>query len=351
MSTASLLTAELLPTPFETKLAYYSKEPVKVAVVGFGKMGILHASIINLLQEGAVKHIIDTSRFIRLGGSILLKGKVKFWRNLKDLLKQEEVDAVFVTTPTPSHFLIAKEVLETGIKGIFIEKPPTMNTYQTVELVDLAKHSIDMVGLTRRYSLTFRHAKELLASSVFKENIIEVKAYIRYGSAASHTRISSKISRGVLLDLGIYLLDLLHWYFGDLHVNKASCKHMYSSKIDDIFYAELTADDGFPIIIEADWTDPNFRFPEAKIEILGSNFTLEVSDDSLNLKYEGKNLEVYKPHYYANFPPVNLAYPEYVIEDMYFLTCLKSNCKPETSLTAAIKVMKMIDELYELAYL
>jgi predicted dehydrogenase len=338
---------KLLPTPLERDPAFYREETVKVAVVGFGKMGILHATIVNLLREDAVKHVVDTNRLIRLGGALLLK-KVEFWSKLKDLFNREEVDAVYVTTPTPSHYPVAKEILEAGAKGIFIEKPPTVDAHQASELADLAKHTVDMVGLTRRYSLTFRHAKELLTNLLAEHPVTEVRAYVKYGSAASPAGKLGKVGRGVLLDMGVYLIDLLHWYFGDLHAIKASYKSIHS-KADDIFRAELATDKSFPVHIEADWTDPSYRLPEAKIEVAGDGFTLEVSDDSLTLKREGETLELHKPHYYAGFPPVNLAYPEYVIEDMHFLTCLRRDCKPETSLAETVKVMQTIDELYEIA--
>jgi len=338
---------KLLPTPLERDPAFYRGETVKVAVVGFGKMGILHATIVNLMREDSVKHVVDTNRLIRLGGALLLK-EVKFWGKLKDLLSREEVDAFYVTTPTPSHFPVAKEILEAGAKGIFIEKPPTANAYQAAELADLAKRAVDMVGLTRRYSLTFRHAKELLTNLLAKHPVTEVRAYVKYGSAAPPAGKLGKIGKGVLLDLGVYLIDLLHWYFGDLHAVKASYKSVYG-KADDVFRAELETDMGFPVFIEADWTDPSCRLPEAKIEVVGEGLALEVSDDSLILKREGKTLNLYKPHYYSSFPPVNLAYPEYVIENMHFLTCLKRSCKPETSLAGAVRVMQTIDELYEIA--
>jgi predicted dehydrogenase len=338
----------LLPEPIKTDLSYYQEEPLNIAVIGFGKMGIAHATILNLLHKGAVKHIVDRSDLIRIGGRILLKN-INFWKDAEKLLNRTDIDAFYVTTPTQSHFPISKELLESGARGIFIEKPPTINSYETEILAELAKKSVDMVGLMRRYSLTFREAKKWLDTALKNKHINSIKAYIKYGSISTMTKPKRrKVTRGVLLDMGIYLLDLLVWYFGDLQVVNAKYKSL-SGGTDDIFYAELATSKGHPVYIEADWTDPNYRFPEAKIEIKGDDFLLEVSDDSLILKLEGETWKRRKPEYYAGFPPVNLAYPEYVIENMHFLTCLRMQTKTETSLIYAVKLMQTIDQLYETA--
>ena len=42
-----------------------------------------------------------------------------------DLLADEEVDAVVVATPVPTHYELAKQALEAG-KHVFVEKPPAM---------------------------------------------------------------------------------------------------------------------------------------------------------------------------------------------------------------------------------
>ncbi|MDW8034705.1 MAG: Gfo/Idh/MocA family oxidoreductase [Nitrososphaerota archaeon] len=97
-----------------------------IAIVGFGKMGLLHSIILNLLKPNSIKYIVDKSTIVRLSGKLLLKG-VKFLPSVEKLL-EEDFDAVFVTTPTSTHYPVVKRLLEAGIRKIFVEKPPTSNS-------------------------------------------------------------------------------------------------------------------------------------------------------------------------------------------------------------------------------
>ena len=54
----------------------------------------------------------------------------------KKLIKK--CDAIFIATPTTTHYQYAKECLEMG-KHILLEKPMTNNLNEAKELVELAK--------------------------------------------------------------------------------------------------------------------------------------------------------------------------------------------------------------------
>jgi predicted dehydrogenase len=76
--------------------------------------------------------------------------------------------------------------------------------------------------------------------------------------------------------------------------------------------------------------------------------TIEVTEDYLKIREDdGFNKILYKPNYYQGFPPVNLADPEYTIEDMHFLTSLADGTKTMTELPNTLRSMELIDRLYE----
>jgi predicted dehydrogenase len=45
-------------------------------------------------------------------------------------------------------------------------------------------------------------------------------------------------------------------------------------------------------------------------------------------------------------PPVNLADPEYTIENIHFLESIREGREPVTSIEEASETMKLVDELY-----
>lgn len=324
-----------------------TNEDLRVAVVGFGKMGLLHSSILNLLKPNTVRFVVDSSRLITLGGSMLIKS-VKFFRNLERLLK-EDFDAVYVTTPAQTHFPIAKRLLDAGVKAFFMEKPPTVSLAEFLELCDAAKESVIMVGFQKRYALTFRHAKLLLEGGVVGD-IEYVKCYIKSGDVLHPTGRFDLLGRGVLLDLGIHLLDILCWFFGSLDVEEARAESIFTH-VDDSFRARLKARD-FNVEFESTWSDCSFRLPETCMEIKGNKGMIKISEDYVKFELKdapeigNKSLALYKPHYYQGFPPVLVADPEYTIEDMHFLNCIGRGSSPETSLKSCVATMELLEKLY-----
>jgi len=325
---------------------------LKVAIVGFGKMGLLHSGILNLLIPGVVRAVVDKSFLLTFGASKLIKS-VKFYRDLDDMLREVEPEAVYVTTPASSHYPIVKQLLNRGVCYVFVEKPPTINCQQLEGLLSAKRpRQIVMVGFQKKYALTFRHAKLLLEEDVIGE-IKYVNSYIRSGDILEPTTRFDYLGRGVLLDIGIHLVDLLTWFFNVETVVKAESRNIYT-RVDDVFKAGLVSKEGFTITLEASWSSPEYRVPETYIEVHGTHGVLRVTEDYVKvttsrehpLLGNAKELVLYKPHYYQGVPPVNLADPEYTIENIHFLLSIYSKKEPPTSIESSNKTMRLVDELY-----
>lgn len=329
----------------------FTRKDFSIAVVGLGKMGLLHAAILNLLCRGAVKYVVDENRFVRIGGRLLIKS-IKFLDSLEKLINlRESIDAVYVTTPTQTHFYIVKRLLEAGFKNIFIEKPPTRSLEQFNELLDLKKDANVMIGFQKRFSLPLRHAKNLLNERILGD-LEKVYVSIRSGDITEPNKRFKHLGRGVLIDLGIHVIDLLCWFFDEkLEVKSARYETIHSG-VDDYFEAELNAGN-VKIFFETTWSDPSYRLPETCIEIKGSKGELKVGEDYLKVKiYEHRKdmvnseLSLYRPHYYQGFPPVLIADQEFTIENMHFLSTIEHKKRSVTSLESCRFTMALLEELY-----
>jgi len=328
---------------------------LKVAVVGFGKMGLLHSGILNLLLPGVVRAVVDRSFLLSFGASRLVK-TLRFYRDVGRMLSDVGPDAVYVTTPTSSHYHIVRDLLGSGVRYVFVEKPPTLNYEQALHLASVKKSGQQvMVGFQKRYALTFRHAKLLIDYGVLGE-VLRVNSYVRSGDILEPTSRFDVLGRGVLLDLGVHLIDLLTWFFRVGRVVRAEGRSVHTH-VDDVFRAELEAVGGAKIFFEASWSNPDYRVPETYVEIQGTLGTMRVTEDYLKVSTEvehpllggRREVALYKPHYYQGIPPVNLADPEYTIEDMHFLNSVSEGKEPLTSIENSLETMKLLDELYESA--
>jgi predicted dehydrogenase len=327
-------------------------QDLRFAVVGFGKMGILHSGILNLLKLGSVRAIVDKSRLLVFGASKLIKN-TRFYRDIDEMLKEENPSVVYVTTPAQSHYGIVSRLLETYVKNIFVEKPPTSNSKELASLVDkMGSNQTVMVGFQKRFSLPFRHAKTLISEKVIGD-VEKVFAYIKSGDIVAPTARFDPLGRGVLMDLGIHLIDLLQWIFNANIVESCRCKRIYTG-VDDFFEAKLRTDDDVEVGVEVTWCSPEHRLPETYIEVHASKGLLRVTEDYVKVESvekhpmlkDGTKLEMYRPDYYRGIPRVNLADPEYTLENMSFLCSLHSGNEPLTSLRNIAGTVELIDELY-----
>ncbi|HEY1871328.1 MAG TPA: Gfo/Idh/MocA family oxidoreductase, partial [Chitinophagaceae bacterium] len=132
---------------------------IKVGLIGAGKMGISHLSILGAHQDVEVVGVCDTSKIVM----DVLKKYTAFpcYTDYVDMLKQSQPDAVFVAVPTKYHAGMVKKILEDG-RHVFVEKPLCLTMNEGEQLVDLArqKNLINQVGYHNKFIGTFSEVKK-----------------------------------------------------------------------------------------------------------------------------------------------------------------------------------------------
>lgn len=136
--------------------------------------------------------------------------------NYDELVKDPNVDVIYVATPHPFHYANTKSALEAG-KNVLCEKPFTINTEQLKSLTKIAKEKnlfLMEAVWTRYFPLVLDLQKKL-----FKDKVIG-KILRTYADLAinfnldtispNHRLIDPKLGGGALLDLGVYALT---WTF------------------------------------------------------------------------------------------------------------------------------------------
>ena len=106
---------------------------IRAAVIGVGYLGRFHAQ--KYAQAGGCElvAVVDTRAEAReQAGSELTVPALEDYRSLLG-----KVDAVSVVTPTPAHFSIACDFLESGAH-VLVEKPITETPEEARELIALA---------------------------------------------------------------------------------------------------------------------------------------------------------------------------------------------------------------------
>ncbi|MEM8735154.1 MAG: Gfo/Idh/MocA family oxidoreductase [Planctomycetota bacterium] len=130
------------------------------AVIGTGFIGPVHVE--GLRRAGVnVAGILGSSASKSQAAAEQL-GIPKAYDSLEDLLADEEVACVHVTSPNQAHFEQAKRCLQSG-KHVLCEKPLAMNSQETAELIKVAEASGLAAGVNyniRYYPLCIEAAQQ-----------------------------------------------------------------------------------------------------------------------------------------------------------------------------------------------
>ncbi|MEM0495049.1 MAG: Gfo/Idh/MocA family oxidoreductase [Thermofilum sp.] len=181
--------------------------PIGAAVVGLGRIGRVHAEIIATKLSGArlvaVSDVIES--FAREVGEKL---KVKWYTDYDKLLKDPEVDAVFITTPTYLHGEMIVKAAESG-KHVFTEKPITVTKPEAVEAVRAARKAGVklMVGYMRRFDDAYSEAKRRIEQGAIGKPLVFVNV-ARDPAPPPGWAADPKLSGGIFLDMLSHDFDM-----------------------------------------------------------------------------------------------------------------------------------------------
>jgi predicted dehydrogenase len=324
-----------------------SGDKLRVAVVGFGKMGILHAGILNVLPKAQLVAVCEKSGLIR-----------RFMKNLfrdvsvvddVDELSDLGLDAVYVTTPISCHFAVVKSIYDLRVaSNVFVEKPLASNYGEARELCDLAHRlgGVNMVGCMRRFSVTFRKAKELLSQGVIDEPV-SFSAYA-YSSDFFGVDKNSKVRTpkvGVLRDLGCHAIDLALSFFGDVKVNNAKIDSLFGEGSEDSAFFEVETEGGVSGKFDVSWCVDGYRMPEVGFTVEGSRGVMRVNDDKLELSLNGGEKFRWFRHDLRDDVGFWLGAPEYYREDECFMEAVLHGGSVEPCFETAAKIDRLIDEV------
>ena len=326
---------------------------IRAGVVGFGKMGLLHAGILNSLPGCKVVAVTEKEKLLNKLVSKFIPD-VAFYTNVCEMIEKNDLDCIHVTTPISTHAPIIRDVFSTKDDiAIFVEKPLATDYPEAKQLVDMVSRLgvKSMVGFQKRFSPGFMRAKSLLEQGAIGQPISFNACY--YYSSTFHSAKGwrqRKGEGGVLLDLGPHLLDLLVWYFGKPLALIGHAWPVRSVGVDDVASGSLQFESGLAGKFEISWCVEGYRLPEMSLLIEGTNGRLRVTDDYLKLRLDttifgmpaGDHL-FRKPDLY-NGVDFLIGEPEYCLEDKHFLDSLLKGKMPEPDFRAGMIVNDLIDD-------
>ncbi|MFY9580330.1 MAG: Gfo/Idh/MocA family oxidoreductase [Gaiellaceae bacterium] len=192
-----------------------------------------------------------------------------------DVLSDNAVEAVVIATPVPTHYELAKRVLEAG-KHVFVEKPPAMRGVEMEELCELAEERglVLMPGHLLLYHPGVQKLKELVDRGELGDVLCV------YGNRKNLGTI--RTYENALWSLGVHDLSVLLylideepselWAHGNAFLNRG---------VEDVVFCYLRFPSGKIAHMHLSWLDPH---KTRQITVVGRDKMVVFDDMELERK-------------------------------------------------------------------
>jgi len=233
-------------------------EKTKIGIIGLG--GI--AQLVHLPNFTKMSNVIVTS-VSEINKNRLNTIADKFniperYVDYKELLEKSDIDAVIIATPTSTHKEVAIACLKAK-KDILVEKPLARTYAEAKPIVDAAKKNKKkiMVGMNLRFRPDAMILRSILNSGELGDPFYIKCTWVRRQSSTEKW-FTQKVESGggVIIDLGISLLDLSLWLLDYPPVESVSTQCFYQNikNVEDTAISFLRCK-GSPVIsIENSWS-------------------------------------------------------------------------------------------------
>jgi predicted dehydrogenase len=212
--------------------------PLKVGIVGYGKVGKIRHECINNNSHSEVVGICDIDE------KALNSSSVVFYSDYKKLLDACP-DIIFVCTYNRDIPKIAIDAISRGIH-VFSEKPPGRTLEDVKSIYDMA---VKYPGVKVKFGFNHRYHEVVIeAKAIVDSGRLGKAMWLRgiYGKAGgsgydNNWRNNRDISGGgILIDQGIHMLDLFRYFTGEYDEVKSFINRSYwNVNVEDNVFAIL----------------------------------------------------------------------------------------------------------------
>ncbi|MBH0082139.1 Gfo/Idh/MocA family protein [Salinibacterium sp. SWN167] len=273
---------------------------IRVGVVGLGKMGLSHLSMIRAHPDVSVEAVVDSAGYI-LGVLSKYTG-LKTFTDFEKMLDSVELDAVLIATPTRFHAAMVRTALDRGLH-VFCEKPLTLTAAESAELAGVAavRGLVTQVGYHNRFVGTFREAKRLLETgAIGRVTHLQAESYGPVVLKAKGTTWRSKRTEGggCLYDYAAHPLDLATWFVGNATgVGGTILGSVFSESTEDEVYSTIYFADGVSGQLSVNWSDESYRKMTTRVSIFGTQGKIIADRQEIQvyLRSTAPELEGYEP--------------------------------------------------------
>ena len=233
-------------------------------IIGLGRMGLTHYSILNCHPAVKFVSICDSS-------SLILKNMEKYtglaiFENHEEMYNKMKLDFIIIATPTALHAGAVKSAIRKNIH-IFVEKPFVLSVTEGREIVDMLTGTrlVNQVGYVNRFNEIFSKVKNHLQDGLIGD-IVSFKTEMYGPTVLKDSKTSWRSKKveggGCLHDFASHGIDLINYLIGPPdRVSGSVLQSIHSANVEDAAYSTFLYPNDCTGNLIVNWSDPSFRKP------------------------------------------------------------------------------------------
>lgn len=274
-------------------------------------------------------------------------GISKYYLDYKEALKDPEVDAVVIVSPTGLHKQIAIDAANAK-KHIFCEKPMAVDVEECQAMIDAAEQNgVKLqIGFMRRHDESFEEAKKAIDAGEIGD-VVYIKSNTRGPSKPREWMYDVSKSNGVLGELNSHDIDCIRWLAGSeiktLYAIGGNFRNKEVAETYPDYYDNVvmmgTFENGVQYTIDGSaYVEYGY---DAKVEVMGTKGCMTIG------KKEGFNYEVSNVGGGIHKPFIKswmlLFKDAYLREDQDFIDCILEDRQPKVTGKDGLMAVKIVD--------
>lgn len=178
-------------------------------------------------------------------------GAKRWYGDWRELIADDEIDAVYIATPVYLHAEQTVAAAEAG-KNVLCEKPMAMNPGECEQMIAVCEFEGVALGVAyyRRFYPALRRIKEIIASGeIGKPVIAQINAFERFNPSPGGDRYwlleKSKSGGGPMMDFGCHRIEILLNLFGPIERTAAVIgRALFDREVEDTCVAGFEFESG-----------------------------------------------------------------------------------------------------------
>jgi predicted dehydrogenase len=326
--------------------------PLGIGIIGAGSMAqMTYLPTLKKFEDVRLQAICDLDR--TKAGFVAQKfGIPVFYGDPQHLLAHPGVDAVLILTPTNSHLALTLMALEAG-KPVLVERPIARKADEAEKMVEAARRNkkILMVAMNHRFRPDSMILKNFISAGelgpIFMVRCGWLKKKGRW--ARADWVVNKRISGGgVLMDLGLQMLDLSLWLIDAYAVEQISAMTFANNlglEVEDTVACQLQMKGGRIVTLHASWALPAPE-TQAYAHFWGTKGAAVLNPLRIDKEMHG-NLVNVTPEKSATVRELHRSSFKYELR--HFVECVRHGRQPISSGEEALEILRIIEAIYRAA--